>query len=85
MDIYPYSGGPTTQTILSIRDYSTNTISFVAEYSDTTGKITFYRRDSSDTLTAVATPSLALTKGNFIKLKLSNSCFENRRLESTDY
>ena len=66
MDIYPYSGGSDTQTILSIRDYSTNTISFVAEYSDTTSEITFYRRDSNDTLTAVATPSLALTKGNFI-------------------
>ena len=66
MNIYPYSGGPATQTILSMRDSSTNSISFVAEYSDTTRKITFYRKDSSGSLTPVGTPSLTLTKGNFI-------------------
>ena len=65
MSIYPYSGGPATQTILSIRDSSTNAVSFVAEYSDTTSKITFYRKDSSGSLNAVATPSLTLAKSNF--------------------
>ena len=66
MDIYPYSGGPATQTILSIRDSSTNLISFVAEYSDTTNEITFYRKDSSGSLNIVAAPSLTLTRGNII-------------------
>ena len=65
MDIYPYSGGPATQTLFSIRDSSTNLISFIAEYSDTTSKITLYRKDSDGSLNAVATPSLILTKGNF--------------------
>lgn len=62
MDIQPYSGGPSTQTLFSIRDSSTNAVSFVAELSDSTGKITFFRKDSSGVLTAVATPSLSLIK-----------------------
>ena len=66
MDIYPHSGGPTTQTIFSIRDSSTNLISFVAEYSDSTDQITFKRLDSGGSMTAVATPTPILTKGNFI-------------------
>ena len=66
MDIYPYSGGPSTQTLFSIRDGSTNKVSFTAELSDSTGKITFYRKDSvTSMMTAVATPSLALAKGKF--------------------
>mgnify|MGYP000964122600 CR=1 FL=1 len=66
MDIYPYSGGPSTQTLFSIRDGSTNSVSFVAELSDSTSKITFYRKDSiNGSLVAVATPSLTLTKGKF--------------------
>ena len=67
MDIYPYSGGPSPQTLFSIRDGSTNLVSFVAEFSDSTGstsEITFYRKDSSGSLIAVATPSLTMTKGN---------------------
>ena len=67
MDIYPYSGGPSTQTLFSIRDDSTNSVSFAAELSDSTSKITFYRKDSvTGLLTAVATPPLTLAKGNFI-------------------
>ena len=67
MDIYPYSGGPSTQTLFSIRDGSTNSVSFVAELSDSTSKITFYRKDSiSGSLVAVDTPSLTLTQGNLI-------------------
>ena len=66
LDIYPYSEGPSTQTLFSIRDSSTNLISFVAEYSDSTSQITFYRKDSSGSLNAVATPDLNLTKGNLI-------------------
>ena len=45
MDIKPYSGGPSAQTLLSLRDSSTNVVSFVAEISDSTGYITFYRKD----------------------------------------
>ena len=64
MDIKPYSGGPSTQTLFSIRDGSTNSVSFAAEITDSAGEITFYRKDSiSGSLVAVATPSLALTKG----------------------
>ena len=63
MDIYPYSGGPETQTILSVRDSITNLISFVAEYSDSTDQITFKRLDSGGSMDAVATPNLTLTKG----------------------
>ena len=40
MDIYPNSGGPETQALFSIRDSSTNSISFVADYSGTTRQIT---------------------------------------------
>ena len=71
MDIYPYSGGPSPQTLFSIRDGSTNLVPFVAELSDSTGstsEITFYRKDSSGSLIAVATPSLTMTKGNFYVL-----------------
>ena len=67
MDIYPYTGGPSTQTLFSIRDATTNSVAFAAELSDSTNKITFYRKDSSSgSLVAVATPSLTLTKGNLI-------------------
>ena len=67
MDIYPYSGGPSTQTLFSIRDGSTNSVSFTAELSDSTSKITFYRKDSiSGSLMVIATPSLTLTKGLFL-------------------
>ena len=72
MDIYPNSGGPETQTLFSIRDSSTNSIAFVAEYSDTPRQITFYRRDSDGSLNAVTTPSPTLTKGNFICLSKNN-------------
>mgnify|MGYP000960593013 FL=1 len=66
MDIYPYSGGPSTQTLFSIRDGSTNSVSFAAELSDSTNQITFYRKDSvTGMMTAVATPSLQLPKSNF--------------------
>ena len=66
MDIYPYSGGPSTQTLFSIRDGSTNLVSFAAELSDSTNEITFYRKDSiTSLLTAVATPSLTLTKSDY--------------------
>ena len=79
MDIYPYSGGPETQTILSVRDSITNLISFVAEYSDSTDQITFKRLDSGGSMDAVATPNLTLTKGIsfwICKSALSHSCFE---------
>ena len=67
MDIYWYSGGPSTQTLFSIRDGSTNSVSFAAEISDSSNKITFYRKDSfSGSLVAVATSSLTLTKSDFI-------------------
>ena len=70
MDIYPNTGGPSTQTLFSIRDGTTNSVAFAAELSDYTAsesQITFYRKDSSSgTLIAVATPSLTLTKGNLI-------------------
>ena len=77
MDIHPYTDGPSPQTLFSIRDGSTNLVSFVAELSDSTGstsEITFYRKDSSGSLIAVATPSLTLTKGNCQTL-LSKSKF----------
>ena len=76
MDIYPYSNGPSPQTLFSIRDGSTNLVSFAAELSDSTAsesEITFYRRDSiTNLLTAVATPSLPLPKGNL------NFLYENQ-------
>lgn len=68
MDIQPYSGGPSTQTIFSIRDSSTNLVSFVAELSDSTGYITFYRTSSSGQLNTIATPSLALAKSKCFKM-----------------
>ena len=69
LDIYPYStGGPSTQTLFSIRDGKTNSVAFVAELSDSTAstsEINCYRKDSiSGSLVAVAIPSLTLTKGN---------------------
>ena len=66
MDLYPQSGGPPTQTLFSIRDSSTKLVSFAAELSDSSGEITFYRKDSNGSLVAVATPSLVLAKGKFI-------------------
>lgn len=69
MDIYPYSGGPSTQTILSIRDASTNNVAFVVELSGVTGEITLYRKDSGGTLTA-SPASLSLTPGDFHHLSL---------------
>ena len=65
MDIFPHPDGPPTQTIFSIRDGSTNSVSFAAELSDSTSEITFYRKDSSGSLVAVASPTLALAKGKF--------------------
>ena len=67
MDIYPHPGGPPTQTLFSIRDGSTNSVSFAAELSDSSGEITFYRKDSLNGMIEVATPSsVTLAKGNFI-------------------
>ena len=67
MDIYPYSGGSSAQTLFSIRDGSANLVSFAAELSDSTNQITFYRKDSiSGLMVAIATPSLTLTKGDVI-------------------
>jgi len=63
MDIRPLSGGPSTQTLFSIRDSSTNVVPFMAELSDSTGYLTFYRKDSSGAWNNYPT-TLALQKGN---------------------
>ena len=65
MDIRPLSGGPTTQTLFSIRDSSTNVVPFRAELSDSTGYLTFHRKDSSGTWNSYPT-TLALQKSKQI-------------------
>ena len=65
MDIRPLSGGPTTQTLFSIRDSSTNVVPFMAELSDSTGYLTFHRKDSSGTWNNYPT-TLPLQKSNQI-------------------
>ena len=78
MVIYPYSGGSPTQALFSIRDGSTNSVSFAAELSDSTNEITFYRKDSiTGLLTAVATPSLPLPQGNFYFLSRKSHFLKN--------
>ena len=46
MDIRPLTGGPSTQTLFSIRDSLSNAVPFKAELLDSTGYLIFYRRDS---------------------------------------
>ena len=46
MDIRPLTGGPSIQTLFSIRDSLSNAVPFTAELSDSTGDLFFYRRDS---------------------------------------
>ena len=69
MDIKPLSGGPATQTLFSIRDSSTNTVPFMAELSDTTGYLTFYRKDSSGTVNSYPMTTHALQKSKYFFMR----------------
>ena len=73
MNIRPLSGGLATQTLFSIRGSSTNVVPFRAELSDSTGYLTFHRKDSDGIWNNYPT-TLALQKGktNFVLLQFSN-------------
>ena len=85
MNIRPLSGGPATQTLFSIRDGSTNAVAFVAELSDTTGYLTFYRKDSSGTFNSYPMTTHALQKSKYFITYFLYSNRMYRHLESFDY
>lgn len=65
MDIKPYSGGPSTQTIFSIRDITSNIVPFVVNLDDATGTVTVVRTNSDGSPVTVASSPAPLVKGNF--------------------
>ena len=67
MDIQPLSGGPSTQTLFSIRGSNSNIVALVVELTDADGSISVYRRDSgSGSLVLVGTSTTNLQKSNLL-------------------